>query len=583
MTIQRDPIRLELLKNAFAAISDEMAATVVRTARSYVIKEAMDFSTGLIDAQGNLISQGLCLPMHMGSFPPTIETVLKRFGGDMHEGDVYITNDPYTGGGTHLPDIYVFKPIFHEGALLGFAAAIGHQTDIGGRVAGGNACDNTEIFQEGLRLPPVRLFSKGVLDEDLMAILCLNVRLPDKVQGDVMATVSACTRGERAVQVLARRYGSEVLREEMAHLLDYTERMTRAELGALADGEWTFDDFLDDDGFSEDAIRIRCRITKKGGGLVVDFTGSSPQVRGSINLPISMTQSCTYACVRCIMDPSLPTNSGFMRAIQVVAEPGTVVFPTTPAPVAARGLTAMRATEAIWGALAHMLPTRVFACGAQGDFGVTIAGYDQRQEPFVLLEFLFGTWGGRPNKDTNDGLSSLAVNYSNSPIEVVETEQPVRIEEYGFRMDSGGPGLHRGGVGMMRKYRLTGVPDAVLQVRSDRQKFQPYGLQGGHSGAFAANYLTPGGGERTQLPGKFMRTFLKGELYEAILAGGGGWGDPLERDTSAVLEDVIDGKVSAEAAWRDYGVRIDAAGKRIDEKATAVERGRMRSLRPSPA
>ncbi|MEO8859375.1 MAG: hydantoinase B/oxoprolinase family protein, partial [Burkholderiaceae bacterium] len=463
---QRDPIRLELLKNAFAAISDEMAATVVRTARSYVIKEAMDFSTGLIDAEGNLISQGLCLPMHMGSFPPTVQTILARFRGDMHEGDVYITNDPYTGGGTHLPDIYVFKPIFFDGALLGFSAAIGHQTDIGGRVAGGNACDNTEIYQEGLRLPPVRLFSKGVLDEDLMAILCLNVRLPDKVQGDVMATVAACTRGERAMHGLARRYGADVLRLEMDHLLDYTEKMTRAELSALADGEWTFDDFLDDDGFSEDAIRIRCHITKRGDRLQVDFSDSSPQVRGSINLPFSMTQSCTYACVRCIMDPSLPTNSGFMRVVEVSAEPGTVVYPTSPAPVAARGLTAMRCTEAVWGALARMLPQKVFACGAQGDFGVTIAGYDTQNTPFVLLEFLFGTWGGRPNKDTNDGLSSLAVNYSNSPIEVVEQEQPVRIERYGFRTDSGGAGKHRGGVGMVRTYRLTGVADAVLQVRS---------------------------------------------------------------------------------------------------------------------
>ena len=575
----RDPIRLELLKNAFAAISDEMAATVVRTARSYVIKEAMDFSTGLIDAQGNLISQGLCLPMHMGSFPPTIATIIERFQGDMAEGDVYITNDPYTGGGTHLPDIYVFKPIFHEGVLLGFAAAIGHQTDIGGRVAGGNACDNTEIYQEGLRLPPVRLFSRGAISQDLMAILCLNVRLPEKVKGDVMATVAACTRGERAVQGLARKYGAEALRTEMDHLLDYTEKMTRAELSALPDGEWTFEDFLDDDGFSEDAIRIRCRINKQGDQMCVDFAGSSPQVKGSINLPFSMTQSCTWACVRCIMDASLPTNSGFMRVLKVSAAPGTVVFPTTPAPVAARGLTAMRCTEAIWGALAMMLPAKVFACGAQGDFGVTIAGYDQQATPFVLLEFLFGTWGGRPNKDTNDGLSSLAVNYSNSPIEVVEGEQPVRIERYGFRADSGGAGKHRGGVGMVRSYRLTGVPDAVLQVRSDRQKFQPYGLQGGGKGAFAANYLTGSSGERVQLPGKFMRTFQRGELYEAILAGGGGWGDPLEREPQLVCEDVVDGKVTANAAASEYGVVLDAQCKKVDEPATVLARKHLRAAR----
>jgi N-methylhydantoinase B len=232
----------------------------------------------------------------------------------------------------------------------------------------------------------------------------------------------------------------------------------------------------------------------------------------------------------------------------------------------------MRTTEAVWGALARMLPDRVFACGAQGDFGVTIAGYDLRQQPFVLLEFLFGTWGGRPNKDTNDGLSSLAVNYSNSPIEVIESEQPVRIEQYGFRIDSGGPGKFRGGVGMMRSYRLTGVPEAVLQVRSDRQKFQPYGLQGGDPGALAANFLSGPDGRRVQLPGKFMRTLKQGELYEAVLAGGGGWGDPLERDVDAVLSDVIDGKVSMEAAREAYGVIIDLGTSEVDAAATALAR-----------
>ncbi|MGE0797486.1 MAG: hydantoinase B/oxoprolinase family protein [Lautropia sp.] len=579
--IRRDPIRLELLKNAFAAIADEMAVTVVRTARSYVIKEAMDFSTGLIDARGNLISQGLCLPMHMGSFPPVIAAILARFGDEIRAGDIYVTNDPYVGGGTHLPDIYVFKPIFLDDTLLGFAAAIGHQTDIGGRVAGGNACDNTEIFQEGLRLPPMRLFSQGELDRDLMALLCLNVRVPDKVRGDVMATVAACTRGERSLQRLGRRYGAAVLQAEMAHLLDYTERMTRAEIASFPDGEWSFEDHLDDDGFSEDPITIRCRIRKHGDQLDVDFSGSSPQVRGSINLPFSMTQSCTWACVRCILDSDLPTNAGFMRAIHVDAEPGSVVYPTSPAPVAARGLTAMRATEAVWGALARMLPDRVFACGAQGDFGVTIAGYDTHREPFVLLEFLFGTWGGRPDREANDGLSSLAVNYSNSPIEIVEHEQPIRIEAYGFRADSGGAGKHRGGVGMLRTYRLTGVDEAVLQVRSDRQKFRPYGLTGGAPGAHAANFLTDTEGRRSQLPGKFMRTLKRGERYEAILAGGGGWGDPLERDPQRVLDDVLDGKVTAAAAATDYGVVIN--GAMLDATATEATRARLRTARDATA
>jgi N-methylhydantoinase B len=249
-----------------------------------------------------------------------------------------------------------------------------------------------------------------------------------------------------------------------------------------------------------------------------------------------------------------------MRPIRVVAEPGSIVNPIAPAPVAARGLTSMRVTEAIWGALAKMLPGKVFACGAQGDFGVTIAGYRAQQRPFVLLEFLFGTWGGRPDKDAIDALSSLAVNYSNTPVEIVEREQPIRIEDYGFRQDSCGPGKFRGGLGMVREYRLVGVDEAVLQVRSDRQKFRPYGLNGGTPGANAGNYLKEVGGKHSALPGKFMRTFKQGETYRAELAGGGGWGDPFERDAELVRQDVIDEKVSVESAARDYGVAIDADG-----------------------
>ncbi len=555
-----DAIRLELMKNAFAAIADEMAATVIRTARSSVIKEAMDFSTGLLDPQGNLVAQGLCLPVHMGSFPPTLSTVLEKFAGQIHPGDVFALNDPYLGNGLHLPDIFVFKPIFFEDRLLAYAAAIGHQTDIGGRVAGGNACDNTEIFQEGLRIPPLRIISQGKPDETFFDILRLNVRVPETVIGDVQATIAACTRGERALIALAAKHGADAIVADMANLLDYSEALTRAELAAFPDGAWEFEDFLDDDGFSEDAIRIFAKVIKKGSDITVDFTGTSPQVKGSINLPIAMTQSCVYACLRSVMDPGLPTNSGFMRPITVIAEAGSIANPTSPAPVAARGLTSMRVTEAIWGALARMLPDKVFACGAQGDFGVTIAGYRAEGRPFVLLEFLFGTWGGRPNKDAIDALSSLAVNYSNTPVEIVEREQPIRIEEYGFRQDSCGAGKYRGGLGMVREYRLTGVDEAVLQVRSDRQKFQPYGLKGGNPGANAGNVFHDADGRRSALPGKFMRTFKRGETYRAELAGGGGWGDAHARSPELVWQDVLDEKVSRQSAARDYGVAIAADG-----------------------
>ena len=572
--MRNDAIRLELMKNAFAAIADEMAATVVRTARSSVIKEAMDFSTGLLDLKGNLVAQGLCLPVHMGSFPPTLATVLEKFEGQIRPGDVFALNDPYTGAGLHLPDIFIFKPIFHDGKLLAFAAAIGHQTDIGGRVPGGNACDNTEIFQEGLRIPPLRIVDRGEPVEAFFDILRLNVRVPDTVIGDVKATIAACTRGERGLIALAKKHGADAILADMANLLDYSEVLTRAEFSAFPDGAWDFEDFLDDDGFSEDPIRIAVKVIKNGSDITVDFTGTSRQVKGSINLPIAMTQSSAYACLRSIVSPNVPTNSGFMRPIKVIAEPRSIVNPISPAPVAARGLTSMRVTEAVWGALAHMLPGKVFSCGAQGDFGVTIAGYGDERRPFVLLEFLFGTWGGRPGKDAIDALSSLAVNYSNTPVEIVEREQPIRIEEYGFRQDSCGPGKFRGGLGLVREYRLTGVEEAVLQVRSDRQKFRPYGLKGGTPGANAANFLRSADNPKQALPGKFMRTLKRGECYRAELAGGGGWGDPFERAPESVLQDVLDEKVSRASATRDYGVAVDDAGI-LDMTETA----RLRSAR----
>jgi N-methylhydantoinase B len=296
-------------------------------------------------------------------------------------------------------------------------------------------------------------------------------------------------------------------------------------------------------------------------------------------MPISLTHSCVYACVRSVLDPSIPTNSGFMRPIHLHVEPGTIVNPTCPAPVAARGLTAMRTTEAVWGALARMLPHKVFACGVQGDFGVTIAGYRPGGQPFVHLEFLFGTWGGRPTKDGIDALSSLAVNYSNSPVEVLEGEQPLRIERYAFRTDSGGPGKHRGGLGMEREYRLVDVDEAVLQVRSDRQQFRPYGLQGGQSGAAAQNLLNAGTPNEQHLPGKFMMTLRRGATYRAVLAGGGGWGDPLDRDPEAVLDDVRNEKVSSEAARADYGVVVDLHRMVVDHEATEELRCRQRAAR----
>lgn len=574
--VTRDPITFEVIKNAVATIADEMAVTVVRTARSAVLKEGMDFSTAFCNAEGEMVAQGLCLPLHMGGVPAAIEAVIRKYQGQFQPGDVYVLNDPYAGG-THLPDVYVFKPIFIDETLAGFASAIGHQTDIGGRVAGGNACDSTEIFQEGLRIPPLKLYDRGVPNETLFTLIEQNVRVPDKVLGDLRAELAACTIGEREFIKLAHRYGLKELQAYLKDLLDYTEEVTRAELRTLPDGEYEFTDYIDDDGIDPEPIRIHVKLIKKNDSLTADFTGTSPQVKGAINSPLSFTKSCFYACVRSILSPGIPNNGGYFRPLQVVAPAGSFVHPLPPSPVAARGLAAMRISQTIYGALAKMLPHKVFACEVSGDTGVSLGGYYPDGRPFVYLEFFFVSWGGSPNKDGQDANPPLYANYSNTPAEVIEVEQPLMIDQYAFVPNSGGPGKYRGGLALVRDYHFV-AETATLQLRSDRRKFLPYGLQGGKPGTPSQNSLNPDT-ENRPLPSKFLMTIKKGDVFRHLSAGAGGWGDPLERDLARVVADVRNEKMTREYVRREYGVVFKEGSLEVDLAATEALRQAMRQER----
>ena len=329
-------IELELLKNSSESVADQMALTIVRTARSSVVKESMDFSTALVNAQGEVVAQGLCQPRYMCAIPTAVEAVLSRYKDKFEPGDIYALNDPYEGG-THLPDIYLFKPTFFDGQLLGLACAILHHTDVGGRVAGGNASDSTEIYQEGLRIPPVKFHDRGQSNETLLRIIEKNVRVPDKVMGDFRAQVAGCELGERGYQELARRYGPTRLEELFGRLLDYTEELTRKAIRCLPDGAWNFTDHIDNDGITEDPVPINVNVIKDGDTIVADYTGTSPQVKGAINATLSYTTSITYACVKSVLGVDIPNNSGFFRPMKVIAPEGSFVNPRMPGPVAARG------------------------------------------------------------------------------------------------------------------------------------------------------------------------------------------------------------------------------------------------------
>jgi N-methylhydantoinase B len=569
-----DPILLELIKNALDTIVDEMAIALVRTAYSNNLKNAMDMSCALCDAEGRLIAQGLTLPLHLGSIPDAMARVRQKFAGRTNPGDVFILNDPFEGG-THLPDFYIFKPIFLDGALVGWSASIGHQLDVGGKTPGGNGCDATEIFQEGLRIPAVKLYAAGEPVDAVFEMIDRNVRVPRQVLGDVRSQVAACLTGEKGYLKLIAQHGAARFQACTTTLLAQAERLARTAISRMPDGTYEFTDWLDDDGIDPDPIPLTVALTVAGDRMIADFTGSAPQVRGGINSPLPFTKSAVYATVRHLIGGDPPNNEGYFRPIDVIAPPGTIVNPVMPAAVAARGLTGFRLANALFGALAQIAPDRVFACEVGGDTGVSFGGYDRERRPFVFLEFLFGSWGGRPARDGVDACSSSVVNFSNNPIEVIESEYPLLIERYGYVPDSGGAGKHRGGLAVERQYRFLEAT-GTLQLRTDRRRHLPYGLAGGRPGTPSDNVLNPDG-ERRQLPSKCTLEIRQGDVFRHLLAGAGGWGDPLERDPELVLKDVLEEKLSADYARREYGVAIDVAARKVLTEDTATLRAARRA------
>ena len=569
-----DPILLELIKNALDTIVDEMAIALVRTAYSNNLKNAMDMSCALCDAEGRLIAQGLTLPLHLGSIPDAMARVRQKFAGRTNPGDVFILNDPFEGG-THLPDFYIFKPIFLDGALVGWSASIGHQLDVGGKTPGGNGCDATEIFQEGLRIPAVKLYAAGEPVDAVFEMIDRNVRVPRQVLGDVRSQVAACLTGEKGYLKLIAQHGAARFQACTTTLLAQAERLARTAISRMPDGTYEFTDWLDDDGIDPDPIPLTVALTVAGDRMIADFTGSAPQVRGGINSPLPFTKSAVYATVRHLIGGDPPNNEGYFRPIDVIAPPGTIVNPVMPAAVAARGLTGFRLANALFGALAQIAPDRVFACEVGGDTGVSFGGYDRERRPFVFLEFLFGSWGGRPARDGVDACSSSVVNFSNNPIEVIESEYPLLIERYGYVPDSGGAGKHRGGLAVERQYRFLEAT-GTLQLRTDRRRHLPYGLAGGRPGTPSDNVLNPDG-ERRQLPSKCTLEIRQGDVFRHLLAGAGGWGDPLERDPELVLKDVLEEKLSADYARREYGVAIDMAARKVLAEDTATLRAARRA------
>lgn len=544
-----DPITFAVIKAALDTIVDDMAYAVMRTARSPIVRDVLDYSVTLCDSKGRILSQAKTVALHLGAVPDAMDVIMAQFAGDLLPGDVIVLNDPYAGG-MHLPDIFMFKPIFATDRLIGFAVVIAHHCDMGGRVPGSNASDSTEIYQEGLRIAPMKLYERGIANKTLLTIIEKNVRLPEMALGDIDAQYATCNIGERELQRLYARYGDE-LEAVFERLLDYGEALTRKAIAAWPDGEYGFTDYIDGDGFSPDAIPITCKITVKGDHLFIDFSGSSPQVKGAINSTFSFTKSAAYLTVRCALDHDVPNNAGVYRCISVTAPEGSILNPRMPAPVAARALTGYRVVDTVMGALSQIAPAKLMAAGEGGNTVVAIGGYHPGGRPFVLVDMINGAWGGRCNKDGVEGITNPSQNMSNLPIETLEARYPILMEEYALREDSGGAGQYRGGLGLTRQYRLL-AERAVLQLRADRHEHPPYGLFGGQCGAPSINALYQNGKWRT-LPAKVTLEITRDTVIRHEQAGGGGFGDAALRDGAAIRSDIANGKVSAERAKADYG------------------------------
>ena len=565
-----DPITFAVIKNGLDAIVDEMAYDVVRTARSEIVKDVMDFSAAICDTTGNMIAQAKTIALHLGAVPEAMGVVLDHYGDNLAPGDAIILNDPYQGG-MHLPDIFMFSPIFHGDELQGFSVVICHHTDVGGRVAGSNASDSIEIFQEGLRIPALKLFEAGAQNKTLFKLIEKNVRLPDRVIGDLKAQFAACRTGARELGKMFDRYGAEMVQSYFAELLDYAERMTREEIRKWPDGTYGFTDYIDDDGFTETPLPIAVAITVRGDSVSVNFEGSAPQVPAALNSTKSYTNSCTYLLVRCVLKGDIPNNAGVFRAIEVIAPEASIVNPKIPAACAARALTGYRVVDAMFGALAQVVPDRVPAAGEGGNTVVSLGSYRDDGEPFIIVDMICGAWGGRPDKDGIEAITNPSQNLSNTPIETLESQHPVRVEEYALVPDSCGAGRWRGGLGIARAYRLL-AREAVLQLRADRMKILPYGLAGGGAATGAINEIITAAGEQISLPSKINRKMAQGDLIRHVQPGGGGFGNPLTRDPARVAADVWNAKISAAFARAHHRVIVDPDTGELDEVATAALR-----------
>ncbi|MFI0847745.1 hydantoinase B/oxoprolinase family protein [Mesorhizobium sp. IMUNJ 23232] len=543
-----DPITVEVIRNKLDGIANEMGIKLIRSSFSPMVKEGFDAAASLFTSEGEVLAQAMSVPGHLSALVPIVRQLLDSFPlGEAREGDVYILNDPYMGG-THIPDIGMMMPIFHAGEVVALSATISHHQDLGGMVAGSLPTTATELFQEGLRIPPLKYRDADGEDATLVAILRKNVRFPDMLMGDLNAQLASCVVGARRVQELAGTYGTQQLRRYFVDILDRAERMTRQALRRIPDGTYRYSETIDNDGVEiNKPIHVEVAVTVRDGTVHVDFEGTSPQVKGPLNCVPAAATAPVYFAVRAVSGEHVPTNGGCFRTVTLNFPRGSLVNPIEPAPVNSRTAALKRIAVCVLGALRQALPDEIPADAASELLILIFGGGRNDGSRYITGELVVGGGGASPDLDGVDVIDTDNTNCMNIPVETLEMDTPIRVHRFGLVPDSGGAGQHRGGLGVVREYEIL-EGRASFTHRGERHFFPAKGFRGGQDGALACSRIVKADGREIHIPSKMVVEVEQGDRIIVQTAGGAGHGEPGQRDPAALFEDVANGKVSETAA-----------------------------------
>jgi N-methylhydantoinase B len=567
-----DVVTREIIRGKLLATADEMGIVIARTSMSPVIYEVLDFACGVCDPDGELIVQTNGITLFTGTFAPQVQSIKAKYRGKMFPGDIYMTNDPFEGG-THSADIALIQPVFIEDEVLGFAISVAHWSEVGGKVAGSLSPDATEIYQEGIRFPGIRIYRQGELQEDIVQLIAENVRLPKMSLGDLNAGLAAVRIADTRLKEICAKYGIATVRETFHHIISASEQLSRQAVAALPDGVYEAEDWIDGDGITDERIPVRVKVTIEGDRMTFDFTGSSPQRRGPINCARGALLSSVKTVFKALVDPGAPSNEGWFRPVRVVIPDGTVFSAVKPAPTGWYYEGSAQASELVWKALAPLAPERFGAGSYMSLCASYICGKDPRTgETFVHIEPHDGGWGAGPHRDGTSALIATTdgdtYNYS---IELLEAKFPLLVHRYALNVkDGAGAGRCRGGFGVVREYEIL-TDDAFTYASIGRSVERPWGLDGGRPGTVNYMEIVQNGTRRrsARVPNTALR---RGDRVRIVTGGGGGYGDPLTRAPAMVAADVADGYITPDVAREEYGVVI-GADCRGDEGATAALRG----------